>query len=59
MTYFKGLNLIEKVLKTFEQQEEATPPIMMTLMQWDNIVANKCFSFNKQKLSKISLTLEY
>ncbi|GBM84817.1 hypothetical protein AVEN_47761-1 [Araneus ventricosus] len=49
ITHSEGLGSIGKTIQYIEQQEEATPIILMTLTKWRNTAAQKRLSSQKQK----------
>lgn len=49
ITHSEGLKSIEKTIEYIEQQEEATPEILMNLTKWRSIAAKKRLSIHKQK----------
>ncbi|GBN18678.1 hypothetical protein AVEN_129450-1 [Araneus ventricosus] len=49
ITHSESLSSIEKTIEYIEQQEEATPTILMTLTKWSNIAEKEGLSSHKQK----------
>ncbi|GBN92927.1 hypothetical protein AVEN_15945-1 [Araneus ventricosus] len=50
ITHSEGISSIENTIEYIEQQEEATPRILMTLTRWRNIAAKKRLSSHKKNI---------